>query len=287
MNYTNILLTSVCFTQVFCYAQSAPERWNGTSYNQYSQPQMIAGRALIKNIIFQGTEWVLDVGCGTANLAAEIAGQLPEGAVIGVDCDASMVAQARAQYAHRENLAIQHIPAQMISYEDRFDYAISVFCLHWIPKEDLALVMQRIARSLKPGGRFLALMSLADHPTHPVKQMRAGAEMIADPKWNQYYHYGMPLANGCCLQDYKDAIDAAGLIGTVGLREQPPLVVSSEQCKNFYRQLPFTQHIPDELQEEFLEEYLTKLAAHGLQNEDDTFSMSWTNGLVDVTKPLA
>jgi len=103
---------------------------------------------------------VLDVGCGTGNLA--MAAKLRAGAggeVHGIDAAPEMVLQAERKAAergldiHYRVGLIEEIPLP----DGVFDVVLSSLMLHHLPKEVKRRGIAEIARVLKRGGRFVAV----------------------------------------------------------------------------------------------------------------------------------
>ena len=96
-------------------------------------------------------EVVLDLGCGTGELAARIAATGAR--VIGLDSDPAMVdAAARRLGAENTMLADGHdfrLPAPV-------DAVFSNAALHWMPRP--GEVVGRVRAAVRPGGRFVAEM---------------------------------------------------------------------------------------------------------------------------------
>ena len=94
-------------------------------------------------------EHILDLGCGTGQLAARIA---ESGAfVVGVDRSAAMIGEARRSHpAIRFGVA----EATALPFTSEFDAVFSNAVLHWVKETDRAAAS--IAHALKPGGRFVA-----------------------------------------------------------------------------------------------------------------------------------
>jgi trans-aconitate methyltransferase len=94
-------------------------------------------------------ERILDLGCGTGHLTAQIA---EAGAnVLGIDRSPEMIRQARLKYP---SLQFEVMDAREIALDGNFDAVFSNATLHWIkePKQ----VIAGIKKSLRPGGRFVA-----------------------------------------------------------------------------------------------------------------------------------
>jgi trans-aconitate methyltransferase len=94
-------------------------------------------------------ERILDLGCGTGHLTAQIA---ESGAhVTGVDRSAEMVAAAQLAYS---NLKFEISDARKLPFRDEFDAVFSNATLHWIHEPEL--VLQGVWKALRPSGRFVA-----------------------------------------------------------------------------------------------------------------------------------
>jgi trans-aconitate methyltransferase len=95
------------------------------------------------------SERILDLGCGTGTLTAEIA---RHGAVVtGVDRSEEMIASARAKYSE---LCFDVVDGQELAYSSEFEAVFSNAALHWMPRA--ADVVCGVRRALVPGGRFVA-----------------------------------------------------------------------------------------------------------------------------------
>ncbi len=94
-------------------------------------------------------ERILDLGCGTGTLTAQIARQ--GGRVTGVDRSPEMIAAAREKY---QGVEFDVVDGQALRYEQEFDAVFSNAALHWMPRADE--VLRGVERSLVPGGRFVA-----------------------------------------------------------------------------------------------------------------------------------
>ncbi|KOX94755.1 methyltransferase type 11 [Haloarcula rubripromontorii] len=99
----------------------------------------------------QPGERVLDIGCGTGHLAAEIADCGAD--VVGIDAAEEMVTRAREQYPEP---TFEVADAREYEPERSFDAVFSNAALHWIPGADHDAVLSMVADALTADGRFVA-----------------------------------------------------------------------------------------------------------------------------------
>jgi SAM-dependent methyltransferase len=99
---------------------------------------------------------VLDVGCGTGAITAGIARVAgPEGHVLGVDRDGTLLAVARQEHQDVQNLSFENGDALTLPFEDRFDIVTAARTLQWISQPDVAIM--RMKKAARPGGRIVVL----------------------------------------------------------------------------------------------------------------------------------
>ena len=130
---------------------STSKVWNAPEYQQSHSYIWQYGADLLGLLDPQPGERILDLGCGTGHLTAEIA---KSGAgVVGVDSSADMV---RAASQNFRDIAFLQADARKLSFDEPFDAVFSNAVLHWIKEaED---VLDSITGCLKPGGRIVAEM---------------------------------------------------------------------------------------------------------------------------------
>jgi len=107
------------------------------------------GRALVDLLDPRAGERILDLGCGTGDIAATMAERGAQ--VVGVDASPAMIESARARFPA---LDFRVTNAAELPFDAAFDAVFSHAALHWVPRADDAA--RGIARALKPGGRFVA-----------------------------------------------------------------------------------------------------------------------------------
>jgi SAM-dependent methyltransferase len=116
---------------------------------------------------------VLDLGCGAG---VPVAQHLTERGfnVVGIDGSATQIALARANVAGAEfiygDMTTATFPPQS------FDAVAAFYSITHVPREEHAMLLQRIANWLKPGGLFIASLG-ADECAHWMGEW-LGAQMF-------------------------------------------------------------------------------------------------------------
>ena len=123
--------------------------WNPTLYDDRAAFVSELATDLVVWLRPSEGERVLDLGCGTGTLTAQIARQGAR--VIGIDRSPEMIDSAREKYSE---LAFEVHDGQDLNYSAEFDAVFSNAALHWMPRA--ADVLRGIERALVPGGRMVA-----------------------------------------------------------------------------------------------------------------------------------
>jgi ubiquinone/menaquinone biosynthesis C-methylase UbiE len=118
-------------------------------YQSVSRLQRAAGAALIDLLDIRPGENVLDVGCGTGELARRIKSLSGAGRVCGIDPSEGMIAESRR--LSQDGVEFFEESAESMSFEDEFDVVFCNSAFMWVENIDLAVSNMRDA--LVPGGR--------------------------------------------------------------------------------------------------------------------------------------
>lgn len=116
-------------------------------------------RKLIERANIQPGARVLDVGCGTGDLALLAKETEPGADVHGVDPDPAALARAAAK-AHRRGLEVAFDEAfgGALPYEAAsFDRAVSSFVFHHLETETKRATLRELVRVLAPGGQLFLM----------------------------------------------------------------------------------------------------------------------------------
>ncbi len=154
---------------------------------------------------------VLDIGCGAGGVDLALVRGHGAGYVTGIDVEDGVLTRARelvaaAGLAGRIGL-VKVWPGPMPFPPGSFDVVFSKDSIVHIP--DKQMLMEEVARVLKPGGRFLASDWLIGHDGEPSPEMKAyiAAEDL---------DFGMASP-----ARYRDATHAAGLVEVEMINRNP------------------------------------------------------------------
>lgn len=129
--------------------ENVQNRWNTSTYDDAHSFVYEYGEDVVELLDPQAGERILDLGCGTGHLTAQIA---ESGAsVVGLDQSTDMVEAARERYPDCEFVCAD---AREVSFDVPFDAVFSNAALHWMPDQDA--VLDSVVGALRSGGRFVA-----------------------------------------------------------------------------------------------------------------------------------
>lgn len=125
--------------------------WDAERYHRLSAPQVAWGRQVLARLSARPGERILDLGCGTGRLTADLAARTG-GLVVGADRSPRMLDQARAQPVR--HVAFVLADGADLPFASAFDAVFSTATFHWIA--DHARLFAGIHAALRPGGRLVA-----------------------------------------------------------------------------------------------------------------------------------
>ena len=127
--------------------------WDALTYDAISTIQESWGLGVINSRRWNGTETIIDAGCGSGRLTKQIVKNVPNGRVYAVDIDSNMINQAKRNLSEFINVDI--IQSSLIDIEliGRIDIIFSNAVLHWIP--DHHQVFEHFFHLLNPTGELL------------------------------------------------------------------------------------------------------------------------------------
>jgi ubiquinone/menaquinone biosynthesis C-methylase UbiE len=142
----------------------------------YSSPQVLAQRARFRELLAaRPGETGLDVGCGLAHLAIELAQEVaPGGRIVALDNSEHMAAEAAARVAAAglaDAVTVRRGDATSLDLpEASVDFVAAAQVLSYVP--DVARAVAEAARVLRPGGRLAVLETDWDLCTYEAADPR-------------------------------------------------------------------------------------------------------------------
>jgi trans-aconitate 2-methyltransferase len=153
--------------------------WDAETYDAVSDPQFEWGMEVLERLELRGEEVVVDAGCGSGRVTAELAGRVPDGRVIAVDGSAAMVEKAKERLG--ESAEYLHSDLVELELPEPVDLVFSTATFHWIPDHDR--LFRQLRGALKPGGRLVAQCGgYGNVATHT----QAIAAVASDPEYGQH-----------------------------------------------------------------------------------------------------
>ncbi len=220
--------------------QPAHREWNSEVYHRLSGPQVSWGKKVLSRLNLRGNERILDAGCGTGRLTADLLEALPQGHVVGIDLSQNMVNSAREHlklFGSRVTLLacdFLHLP-----FTNIFDGIVSTSAFHWVLDHDC--LFANLHRVLIPGGFLEAQCGGGPN----VKRLRDRADALsATPKFAQYFAgFKEPWL-------FEDAEGAAQTLNRAGFIEvetsvepAPTILDSATHYNEFVRNIVLRTHL--------------------------------------------
>lgn len=220
----------------------------------------------------RGDERLLDAGCGTGRLTAELLGHLPNGRVVALDLSKQMLRTARdylmATFAGHVSFVAADL--QNLPFDRAFDGIFSTAAFHWVP--DHHRLFSGLLRALRSGGWLRAQCGGGPNLARFRERVHA---LIASAPYAQF------LADFSDPWVFNDAETAASILREVGFVEvetsvEPALTVlnSSHEYAEFIGTVilrPHLEQIPDPALRAQFVGTLTRLA----ESDDPAFSLDY------------
>ncbi len=153
------------------------ELWDSSLYEDRHSFVWKAGAGVFDLLDPKPGERILDLGCGTGQLTAQIAERGAE--VVGLDSSPAMVAQARQNYPKMKFMLAD---ARTFTVEGQFDAVFSNATLHWVLEPEAAILS--MSQALRPGGR----LALEFGGLGNVARIMAAIEAVLRPAGHKAEH---------------------------------------------------------------------------------------------------
>jgi len=233
------------------------QQWNTRLYNSNHDFVWKLAAPLVELLNPQPGEAIVDLGCGTGQLTAEIA---RSGArVIGVDESAEMVESAQAEYPE---LTFLHADARDFEISTPCDAIFSNACLHWVP--EAGKVVRRVSETLRPGGRFVAEFGGAGNVRRLVQAIEAAFQVVAGiPRPHRWY---FPTIGEYATLLEQHQLEPVQMV----LFDRPVPLSGNDAVRDWVKMFGqyWIQDVPQTRQQEFLDE-VVRLAPRAGDHEQE------------------
>ncbi len=239
--------------------------WDAACYHHVATVQQQWGRELLSRYVFDGTESVLDAGCGTGVLAGRLLEEHPELHLVAVDNDPGMVAAARKSLAAYDD-QVRVLEADLTALPElpEMDLVYSNAVLHWV--EDLEAAMDRFHEVLRPGGRLLAqfgghgnLQKIRQVAETVLSGAPYNKELDDDEKpWS--YHDDETIRRAVSKKTWGHT--------SIEWRQAPVTFADDQAWQRFLRTVtlrPYLRYLDDHYQERFIRDTMDQARADGLE----------------------
>ena len=215
--------------------------WNASLYDQKHDFVSKFGESLVEVLTPKEGERILDVGCGTGDLASEITAQ--GATVVGTDTSEEMILAAKQKYPMIE---FSTQDATAMHFANEFDAVFSNAALHWMKQQDK--VIQNVYNALKPGGRFVAEMGGHGNIASIVGALQQSMIELNDPYNEELFPWVFPT-----IEEYQTLLENASFkVETIHLYKRPTPLQGEDGLRNWLKMFSFNilQQLSDDKKEQ-------------------------------------
>jgi trans-aconitate 2-methyltransferase len=227
--------------------------WSGAEYDRLSTPMEAMGREVLERLPLEGSETVIDAGCGSGRVTEALIARLPRGRVVGVDASASMIDAARERLGDRAELHV----ADLVTFDLglRADAILSTATFHWIADHDA--LFARLRANLREGGRLVAQCGGKGNiaSVHAAAREAMAAEPYAPhfDDWRGPWNFATP-------QDTETRLSAAGFAQSRAWLQPRPVTPGDPHA--YLTEINLGAHLgrlPEELRSAFVDDVIERL----------------------------
>ena len=195
--------------------------WNAEVYHRVSDPQVRWGLPVLARMPLEGSELVLDVGCGTGRLTEKLLERLPRGRVVAIDLAAGMLATAREFLSSRfrSQVGFALADAAALPVNGRADGVFSTATFHWV--HDHARLFRSLYGALRPGGRLVAQCGGGPNLSRVHERC---ATLMAQPEFARHFSGWSEPWNFADAETTAGRLRAAGFIDVATSLQPAPFV---------------------------------------------------------------
>jgi trans-aconitate methyltransferase len=234
--------------------------WNADLYSDKHAFVFQLGAGVVELLAPREGERILDLGCGTGELTAQIAASGAQ--AVGFDASPSMLERARTLFP---DLDFQLGDGRDFDFGRDFDAVFSNATLHWIA--DHVAVARSVARALKAGGRFVGEFGGQGNVARLESALSEAARELGLPPFVGPNTFPS-------LAEFAASLEAGGLQPIfLQLFERPTPLSGEDGARNWWRQFraAYLQSLAPDDQEAVLER-AERIAAPHLKTGEGWFA---------------
>lgn len=198
-------------------------QWNAELYDNKHGFVSNFGGSLIEVLAPKPGERILDVGCGTGDLANDISRF--GASVVGIDAADSMIEKAREKYPHCTFLLADG--ESFGPFISPFNAIFSNAAIHWM--KDQRRVVQNCYEALRPGGRFVAELGGARNIQSIVKAIQEASKKLNIPYKHQQFPWVFPTP-----EEMTHHLESVGFhVAAMDYYERPTPLVGEDGLRNW------------------------------------------------------
>lgn len=253
-------------------AQPASREWNSSAYHRLSGPQVSWGKKVLARLRLRGDETLLDAGCGSGRLTAELLDALPHGRVVGIDLSENMLNFAREHLApFKQRLRWVVCDLLHLPFERAFAGIVSTAAFHWVLDHHQLFVNLR--RALIPGGWLEAQCGGGPN----VMRVRARANALAELP--EYARFFVEFREPWLFENAEEAaekLERAGFVEVETCVEAAPTVLdSASEYHEFVRNIILRRHLERIPSPELRHAFMAQLTAMASADDPPFFLDYW------------
>ena len=250
---------------------TGPTEWDAQTYDRVSDPQFQWGVEVLERLELTGDEYVMDAGCGSGRVTAELLEKLPDGRVLCVDASSSMIEKAREALGDRATYLTADLA--QLEVDEPVDVVFSTATFHWVPDHDA--LFSRLHGALRSGGRVVAQCG---GEGNVAKHALAIVTVASRPEFASHFEDMKVLWNFATPDETEERLRRAGFEEVSCWLENKP--VQPEDPYAFTTTVTMGLHLsrlPEELHRPFAEAVL--------ELEDDPLVLDYVRLNIEARRP--
>jgi trans-aconitate methyltransferase len=229
--------------------------WDAQTYHRVAEPQVDWGRRVLASLALEGDERVIDAGCGTGRLTAELLSRLPAGRALAIDRSGNMLGVAARELRARFTPRVFFLRANLarLALGPWADLVFSTATFHWV--KDHPSLFRNLHDALVPGGRLVAQCGGGPNLAHLLSR---AARLMDDSRFARHFSAFDPPWEFASDRETAARLEAAGFVDVeTSLAPAPVTLADRASYREFLECVivrPHLECLPADLRVGFLDD---------------------------------